>query len=74
LLAHAPIAVFALDAEGRYRPCRARALDRIGIGQDEAVGDVIFERHAARPEITSAARAALAGTVDEQGRARIRIG
>lgn len=61
LLMHAPIAVFELDGEGRYLICRGQALDRVGIAQDEAVGCSIFERHALRPEIIRAARAALDG-------------
>jgi diguanylate cyclase (GGDEF)-like protein/PAS domain S-box-containing protein len=61
LLRYLPIAVFELDGEGRYLMCRGQVLERIGIGQDEAVGCSIFERHARRPAIVNAARAALAG-------------
>ena len=61
LLRSAPILFFELDGDGRYRLWRGRVLGRSGIGRGAAVGSAIFARHAARLEITSAARAALDG-------------
>jgi two-component system cell cycle sensor histidine kinase/response regulator CckA len=61
ILAHAPIILFATDLQGIYTLCEGAALTAIGYQPGAAVGQSIFDRYAARPDILGDIRRALAG-------------
>jgi two-component system cell cycle sensor histidine kinase/response regulator CckA len=61
VLAHAPIILFAVDAQGIFTLSEGAGLAAIGREPGEAVGHSVFDRYAARPDITGDVRRALAG-------------
>jgi two-component system cell cycle sensor histidine kinase/response regulator CckA len=61
VLAHAPIVLFAVDAQGVFTLSEGAGLAAIGREPGEAVGHSVFDRYAARPDLLGDIRRALAG-------------
>ncbi len=61
VLAHAPVVLFAIDANGVFTVCEGAGLNAIGRVSGEAVGHRVFDRYAARPDMLTDVRRALAG-------------
>jgi diguanylate cyclase (GGDEF)-like protein/PAS domain S-box-containing protein len=61
LLDHAPIVLFATDAEGRFTTSQGSGLAVLGLEPDELVGQSVFEVFRDVPAIVSNMRRALAG-------------
>jgi two-component system cell cycle sensor histidine kinase/response regulator CckA len=61
VLAHAPVILFAIDANGVYTLAEGAGLSAIGRQPGDAVGHSAFDRYAARPDIVGDVRRALAG-------------
>lgn len=61
VLAHAPVILFAINAEGVYTLAEGAGLAAIGRQPGDAVGHSIYDRYAARPDMLSDIRRALTG-------------
>jgi two-component system cell cycle sensor histidine kinase/response regulator CckA len=61
VLAHGPLILFAVDAQGVFTLSEGAGLAAIGREPGEAVGHSVFDRYAARPDILGDIRRALAG-------------
>ncbi len=61
ILAHAPLVLYAIDAQGVFTLSEGAGLAAIGREPGEAVGHSAFDRYAARPDILGDIRRALAG-------------
>jgi len=61
IVACAPIIMFVLNREGIFMFSGGKALDRLGLKQDELVGMSAFEVYRDKPEIVENARRVLAG-------------
>jgi two-component system cell cycle sensor histidine kinase/response regulator CckA len=61
VLAHAPVILFAIDAAGIFTVCEGAGLMAVGRLPREAVGQSVFDRYAARPDLLGDIRRALAG-------------
>jgi two-component system cell cycle sensor histidine kinase/response regulator CckA len=61
VLAHAPVVLFAINAEGIYTLAEGAGLAAIGRQPGDAVGHSVFDRYAARPDLLGDIRRALAG-------------
>jgi diguanylate cyclase (GGDEF)-like protein/PAS domain S-box-containing protein len=57
----APMALFALDADGVFTLSEGKALELLGLEPGEVVGSSLFDVYADEPEILDAGRRALAG-------------
>ncbi len=61
ILTHAPLVLFAINAQGVYTLAEGAGLAAIGRQPGDAVGHSVFDRYAARPDILGDIRRALAG-------------
>jgi len=61
VVAHAPIVLFALDAEGRFTMGEGRGLDALGVTAGSLLGKSVFDLYRTTPQIAVDARAALRG-------------
>ena len=61
ILAHTPIVLYALNAQGIYTLCEGAGLGALGRRPGEAVGQSAFDLYAARPDIISDFKRGLAG-------------
>jgi len=61
ILTHAPLILFAVDAQGIYTLAEGAGLLALGRQPGEAVGHSIFDRYASRPDLLGDIRRALAG-------------
>jgi two-component system, cell cycle sensor histidine kinase and response regulator CckA len=61
LLARTPLVLFAINAEGNYTLSEGAGLTVLGRKPGEAVGQSIYDRYAARPDIIADIRRGLAG-------------
>jgi PAS domain S-box-containing protein len=61
VLAHAPVILFAINAQGIYTLAEGAGLGAIGRQPGEAVGLSVYDRFAGRPDILGDIRRALAG-------------
>src|SRR4029079_13033754 len=61
VLSHAPVILFAFDAEGRFTRGEGRGLEALGIVAGSLVGRSIFDVYRDSPQIVAHARAALRG-------------
>lgn len=61
LLAATPVVLFATDGEGVITLSRGQALAALGLGQDELVGQSVFDLYTDEPKIADAANRALKG-------------
>lgn len=58
---NAPIVLFATDERGVLTLSRGRALDAMGLGQGELVGQSVFDLYTDEPAVAAGVRSALAG-------------
>lgn len=58
---HAPVVLFELAPDGTFTLSRGRALRKLGLEQDEVVGETVFDVYADHQGILDAARRALGG-------------
>lgn len=61
ILAHTPVIIYALDAQGVYTLCEGAGLATLGRRPGEAVGQSAFDLYAARPDIVGDFKRGLAG-------------
>jgi PAS domain S-box-containing protein len=61
VVSHAPIVLFAFDAEGRFTLGEGRGLDALGLAAGSFVGRSLFDVYGDSPQIVEHARAALRG-------------
>jgi PAS domain S-box-containing protein len=61
VVSHAPIVLFAFDAEGRFTMGEGRGLEALGIAAGSFVGRSLFDVYRDSPQIIEHARAALRG-------------
>ncbi|MDI1248611.1 MAG: PAS domain S-box protein, partial [Lacunisphaera sp.] len=61
ILAHIPVILFALDAQGVYTLCEGAGLAPLGRRPGEVVGQSAFDLYAARPDIIGDLKRGLAG-------------
>ncbi len=61
VVSHAPILLFAFDAEGRFTMSAGRGLEALGVAAGSLVGHSIFDLYRDTPQIADNARAALRG-------------
>ncbi len=61
ILAHTPVILFALDAQGVYTLCEGAGLAVLGRRPGEVVGQSVFNLYAARPDIIGDFKRVLAG-------------
>ena len=61
VIGNAPIVLFALDSEGVFTLAEGKALDDLGMAQDELLGCSVFDMFASQPEVLESVRTALAG-------------
>jgi PAS domain S-box-containing protein len=61
VVSHAPIVLFAFDAEGRFTMGEGRGLEALGIAAGSFVGRSLFDVYRDSPQIVEHARAALRG-------------
>lgn len=61
IVGHAPIIIWAIDAEGTITLSQGRGLEGLGLGQDETVGHNVFDLYGDKPAVIAAMRQALAG-------------
>ncbi len=61
VLAHAPVILFAINAAGTFTVCEGAGLLTVGRQPREAVGQSVYDRYAARPDLLADVRRALAG-------------
>lgn len=71
IFSNVPIAIFALDEEGVFTRLQGHALEAVGFGPDEAIGQSMFDLFADRPDIVDHCERALDG---EQVTATVEIG
>jgi diguanylate cyclase (GGDEF)-like protein/PAS domain S-box-containing protein len=58
---HAPMVLFAIDADGVFTLSEGKALELIGLEPGEVVGRSVFDVYARMPQIAAAVRSALEG-------------
>ncbi len=58
---NAPLVLFGTDASGVIRFSRGKALEALGLEQDELVGQSVFDLYVNEPAVADSARRALAG-------------
>jgi PAS domain S-box-containing protein len=61
VVGHAPIALFALDAEGRYTVCEGRGLAATGLAPEALLGRSVWDIFRDEPEVLTRIRRCLAG-------------
>jgi PAS domain S-box-containing protein len=61
ILAHIPVVLFALDAQGVYTLCEGASLAALGRRSGELIGQSAFDLYAARPDIIGDIKRGLAG-------------
>jgi diguanylate cyclase (GGDEF)-like protein/PAS domain S-box-containing protein len=72
VISSAPLGLWALDRDGRFTLTEGRALEKLGVGPEELIGESVFDVYARYPHVIRDNHAALAGkevssTVDLNG-------
>ena len=65
LFRHAPVVLFATDADGVFTHSEGRALAKLGLADGDLVGQNVFSAYADHPDITGPLRHVLAGSEPE---------
>ncbi len=66
VLSNAPMILFTVDCDGVFTLSRGKALEGLGLGQDEVVGRSLYEIYAPFPDVISDVRAALEGRIQSK--------
>ena len=61
VMSNAPMILFTVDKDGIFTLSRGKALESLGLGQDEVVGKSLFDIYAPFPDVIADVRDALAG-------------
>src|SRR5437763_1922440 len=61
VLRHAPLVIYALDAQGRFTLSEGKALEALGLRPRDVVGQSAFDVYADYPDVLADARRVLAG-------------
>ncbi len=66
VLSNAPMILFTVDKDGNFTLSRGKALESLGLGQDEVVGRSLYEIYAPFPDVIADVRAALEGRIQSK--------
>ena len=66
VMSNAPMILFTVDNNGVFTLSRGKALESLGFGQDEVVGQSLYEIYAPFPDVISDVRAALDGRIQSK--------